>query len=258
MIFVKEEYFIDYKKNDLLRVDELSLLFQPIVNISSDYSSETVGYEVLLRNSVTHVFPKIKFENFIQQDESNLKLLLWLRDQIVDIFKHLPNIQLHLNIHPQQLFFRSTWKFFEELSVFSSHINIELTEHVPIVNRLDDKAWSLLVKSIKRIKELGFNVSLDDVGNGINEIFFVNNVIENIDVLKFSLLPFLKGDFEILMKHLNRWEKLAHRHNKLFVVEGVENKKIVEILIQKGINYQQGYFWSKGMAHSELISLDTH
>jgi EAL domain-containing protein (putative c-di-GMP-specific phosphodiesterase class I)/GGDEF domain-containing protein len=119
-------------------------------------------------------------------------------------------------------------------------IEIELTESA----FFDDK--HAMITTIKKLKEYGFAVSMDDFGAGYSSL---NSLKEMpLDVLKLDA-DFFRNDEgdgrgQIVVSEAI---KLAKNLNMRTVAEGVEAREQVEFLASQGCDMIQGYVYAKPM-----------
>ena len=90
------------------------------------------------------------------------------------------------------------------------------------------------------------SIFIDDIGCGQNTLSLVFANLENVDCLKFSLLPFIQLDEEIVFSFLTCWLKVAKKYQLELIVEGIETRDKMAQLLEMGVHLQQGYLWSKG------------
>lgn len=119
-------------------------------------------------------------------------------------------------------------------------IEIELTESA----FFDDK--KAMLNTIKRLKEYGFSVSMDDFGAGYSSLNSLKDM--PLDVLKLDA-EFFRGDHaddrgRIVVAEAIR---LANNLNMRTVAEGVEVKEQVDFLAELGCDMIQGYYYAKPM-----------
>ncbi len=134
----------------------------------------------------------------------------------------------------------------ETEEVEKSFINFEITESVSATD------YKLFSSVVKELKEAGFMFSMDDYGTGysnINAIFSLNLDVIKID--KSILWNAEKNEAgEIVLENTVRMMK---QMNKKILVEGVETEKQIEILKKMGVDYLQGFYFSKPIPKNELI-----
>ena len=123
-------------------------------------------------------------------------------------------------------------------------IELELTESA----FFDDK--NALVSTIKRLKEYGFTVSMDDFGSGYSSLNSLKDI--PLDVLKLDA-EFFRGDADDERREIVVAEaiKLAKCLNMRTVAEGVEVKEQVDFLADQGCDMIQGYYFAKPLPCNE-------
>lgn len=123
-------------------------------------------------------------------------------------------------------------------------IEIELTESA----FFDDK--DALIRTIRRLKDYGFKVSMDDFGSGYSSL---NSLKEMpLDVLKLDAEFFRNQDADgrgqIVVSEAIR---LAKKLDMQTVAEGVEVKDQVDFLAKEGCDMIQGFYFAKPMPKDE-------
>ncbi len=124
-------------------------------------------------------------------------------------------------------------------------IEIELTESA----FFDDK--NALLETIRRLKEYGFAVSMDDFGSGYSSLNSLKDM--PLDVLKIDA-EFFRGENagergEIVVSETIRLAQSLHMRT---VAEGVELKEQVDFLAEQGCDMIQGYYFAKPMPKNEF------
>ena len=126
-------------------------------------------------------------------------------------------------------------------------VEIELTESA----FFDDK--KAIINTIKRLKEYGFAVSMDDFGAGYSSLNSLKDM--PLDVLKLDA-DFFRGESEgdraeIVVSEAIRLAQKLHMHT---VAEGVEAKDQVDFLADQGCDMIQGYYYAKPMPREDYES----
>ncbi|MBQ3854931.1 MAG: EAL domain-containing protein [Anaerovibrio sp.] len=127
-------------------------------------------------------------------------------------------------------------------------LRIEITESA----YMDNPAQ--LVKVLKKLKNAGFTVLMDDFGSGYSSLNILKDL--TVDVLKLDM-KFIQN-FErssrasIIMESV---VQMAHNLGIDTVVEGVETETQVEFLKEIGCNVVQGYYYAKPMSTEECLNL---
>lgn len=119
-------------------------------------------------------------------------------------------------------------------------IEIELTESA----FFDDKA--ALLSTVNRLKEYGFDISMDDFGAGYSSLNSLKDL--PLDVLKLDA-EFFRGNAEKERSEtvVSEAIRLAKSLNMRIVAEGIEKKEQVDFLAGQGCDMIQGYYFAKPM-----------
>ena len=125
-------------------------------------------------------------------------------------------------------------------------IEIELTESA----FFDDK--NALIKTIAKLKEYGFAVSMDDFGSGYSSLNSLKDM--PLDILKLDA-EFFRGDGQGERGKIVVSEtiKLARSLNMRTVAEGVEIKEQVDFLAEQGCDMIQGYYYAHPMPADDYV-----
>lgn len=119
---------------------------------------------------------------------------------------------------------------------------IELTEETSPV----DIDFEDLEIALDNYQLRGMEISLDDVGTGLNQQENVYQFMPYLSEIKFALQNFEESVFEPEMQHkILFWQDLARRHNLHFILEGIEDDKEDELLNSLGVLMRQGYYYGK-------------
>ena len=123
-------------------------------------------------------------------------------------------------------------------------IEVELTESA----FFDDK--NLMLTTIKKLKDYGFLVSMDDFGSGYSSLNSLKDM--PLDILKLDA-GFFRGenDTERAEIVVSETLHLAKKLNMTTVAEGVEDQHQVDFLAAEGCNMIQGYYYAKPMPKEE-------
>lgn len=163
----------------------------------------------------------------------------------------IPNLKMSVNISAAQ--FRSK-KLIDQVetavrltAMNPKNLNLEITETVSIA----DKEFTMEI--LKKFKERGFLISIDDFGVGQSSLSYVKDF--PIDYIKLDR-SFIKdlstnSSGEVVMRSVIT---LAKALNIKVVAEGVEEKEHLDFLLHEGCNEIQGYYISKPLTPEEFAS----
>lgn len=127
-------------------------------------------------------------------------------------------------------------------------IGFEITETV--ATHLTEEANNFLVYC----KNNGISLSMDDFGSGYANLDSVMHI--DFDVVKMDRSMLLAVDETPVGKDLYKMVAKSFKNlNKIVISEGAEDKKQVNFLKKCGVDYIQGYYYSKPLKDKEIIYL---
>lgn len=134
----------------------------------------------------------------------------------------------------------------ERYNVNPHCINLEITETASIHTK------NILMKNMERLIEYGIKFSLDDFGNGESNLNYIVDM--PVSFVKFdkdmSNAYFQNGKAKFVMEAAMQ---MIHDLQLEIVSEGIETKEQVDKITELGIEYIQGYYFSKPLPQSNFI-----
>jgi EAL domain-containing protein (putative c-di-GMP-specific phosphodiesterase class I) len=215
-------------------------VYQPIVDLKT---GTTYGYESLSRTNnsryknIKEVIDDVYKFKFVQ------KFILLAVQNAVNSFKQfeIKDKNLFINIDPEFLK-QNTDEVFDLLQKIEPDIRknivLELTENV----RIDD--MKKLYSSFEQIRHFGVKLAIDDYGSGYSN----NNLLISVPS------HFIKIDMNFIRdidKSSNKKElvRTVVEFSKFIgakiICEGIETKEELDVLINLGADYGQGYYLGK-------------
>ena len=226
----------------------ITAFMQPIMALSS---GRIVGFEALarLRDGNTLLRPARFMPGLSEADRLELfcEILGQAGRFITSARKLSPTLFVSVNVETSILMRDDLSDLVEESAVgMNDAIYLELLESEKIVDF--DKACMNLI----RLKELGFGISLDDVGSAYSSLIMLKRL--PIDVIKLDQvfareLRRKPSDLQFVHSVVS----LARGLGKKLVVEGVETPEIQEALAILGVDYGQGYAIAKPMPDERAL-----
>ena len=145
-------------------------------------------------------------------------------------------------------FIRNINQIVEQYGIKKRSINFEITESIAA----DD--YRILSKVIKQLKDDGYLFSMDDYGTGYSNVSAVFSL--NLDVVKIDKSILWGAEKSKLgMIILENTIRMIRQMEKKILVEGVETKEQIELLRKLGVDYLQGFYFSKPIPKDEFIQL---
>ena len=181
-------------------------IFQPILSVDQAMNAEIDTYEMLIRNN-NGEFPGINFLHSLTTQEGNDAWIKASRKSLKNALNEQQNRKIYINLEPCQMKFESIWQFLEEIrEAYHDHVAIEITERRETIHSLD-----YLDREIQRLKEMGFELAIDDVCAGSNSYAFIKRQLKVVSRIKLSLLLFKNEDYELMISFVDAWVSLSLR-----------------------------------------------
>lgn len=219
-------------------------IFQPILSVDQAMNAEIDTYEMLIRNN-NGEFPGINFLHSLTTQEGNDAWIKASRKSLKNALNEQQNRKIYINLEPCQMKFESIWQFLEEIrEAYHDHVAIEITERRETIHSLD-----YLDREIQRLKEMGFELAIDDVCAGSNSYAFIKRQLRDVSRIKLSLLLFKDEDYEVMISFVNAWLAFAKKHHLTFVIEGISNRQLAKKFAGNPVILQQGFYWGKGTVY---------
>ena len=152
--------------------------------------------------------------------------------------------QLSININRDQLMTTSISNALvqSQKQLYPTRLIVELTED----NNSKTYTHEEILSHMKIFWENNIQVSLDDVGSGLNQYDDIQQLLPFASELKFALQNFSDKlvDPEIQDK-IHFWRAMSTEYNLRLVLEGIENQNDDQLSDKLGIIFKQGYYFGK-------------
>lgn len=139
----------------------------------------------------------------------------------------------------------------DSFGVDKKMINFEITESIAASD------YGVLSRVVRILKRQGFRFSMDDYGTGysnMQSIFRLDFDVVKID--KSILWSAEKGQLGEII--LDSSVRMIRQMRRKILVEGVETEHQLQMLRDLGVDYAQGYLFSKPISKKDLIELITN
>lgn len=262
---MNEEFFRKKKRyedvrglvEEAIRTEGIEMYYQPIYSAERDdfHSAEAL---VRLRDvdSIGFVSP----EEFIRIAEKE-HLILQLEDIILrKICKFIQNAELkkygieyiEVNLSGNQCMqedlYTQLQDLIEEFHISPDFINFEVTETAAIGDS------SCLSYNMEKMKSFGSTFTLDDYGSGASNLqYLVDYPFEIVKLDKSIVWTHFREADPKTRPVLPLSVRMLREMNVLIVAEGVEYEEEKEGLIRMGVQYLQGYYFSKPIGEKEFL-----
>ena len=222
---VKEENFTSMEALVRIRDDEGNIISPAIFIPIAEKNGMIIRLGEIVFEKVCSFVKKNRLRQYgIQYVEVNLSVLQCADERLSEKF---------INI-------------MEKYKVSPDMINLEITETASM------RAKRILLDNMKNLMNYGVNFSLDDFGTGESNL----NYIVDMPV---SIVKFDKGMTDAYFKNgrasyvMDAAIRMIQGMHLKIVSEGVETEKQFEAMKNLGINYIQGYYFSKPLPELEFL-----
>ncbi|WP_334329806.1 EAL domain-containing protein [Companilactobacillus sp. HBUAS59699] len=126
--------------------------------------------------------------------------------------------------------------------IYPTKLVVELTE--------DDSPHNYpieeIIQKLSDFLDRGMQISLDDVGTGINHFQNIKDLLPFASELKFALQNFSKKFIDDKMKQkIHFWHAMSQEYGLRLIIEGIEDKADHQLSDKLGVHLKQGYYYSK-------------
>ena len=251
-IVIAKRLQLEADLNRALDREEMSLFYQPQVDLRT---GEMISAEALLRWNHAKE-GSISPEEFIPiAEETNQILTLgnWVIFNACAQFREwldrgLSLERIAVNVSANQLrnaeFIRHVRECLNRFELRPEMLEIELTEGV-------FAGAGEITTSIHTLKQLGVEISIDDFGTGYSALSYLKNLEFDkvkVDQSFVRSLPHDKQSASIIQAVLAMCQTLG----KPVVAEGVETSQQLQYLADAGVEFAQGFYFSKPVAAQDF------
>lgn len=145
-------------------------------------------------------------------------------------------------------FVQSIDKEADKYGIDRSRINFEITESVAASD------YDQLSQIVSELKRSGFRFSLDDYGTGYSNVMSVFSM--DLDIIKIDKsILWTAVDHELGRILLENTVRMIKQMGRKVLVEGVETKAQLDLLRDVGVDYLQGFYFSRPLPREEFLTL---
>jgi len=226
----------------------IAMHFQPIVR-AQDHS--IFGYEALLRCGEPQMRNPLKLlaaaEVLGRADDVGRAV----RASVAQTLKDHPERTeaIFVNLHPSELQAGYLAKADEPLLEFAPRIILEITERASL------RTGPGLSNELKRVRQSGYRVAVDDLGEGYSGLNSLVTLQPHIVKIDMSLVRDIH-QAPLKIDIVSALIEMAHRSGILVVGEGVEVVEERDVLVAMGCDLLQGYYLAKPAP--PFCSLNSH
>ena len=239
---------------DALNEDRVEVFYQPFYNISTKKFSAAEALVRIRHTDGSIISPGI-FIPISEETGQIIPLGIRVFEKVCQFIsendpKQLGLNNIEVNLSAAQFDFENPAKFIietiEKYNIDPSMINLEITETAQNRNR------SNLISNVNTLLEYGVSFSLDDFGTGRSNLdYLVDLPVQNI---KFDY-SFTQGYFsnKKVKQVLEGMTHTMHNMKLNIVSEGIETKEQLDAMLELGIEYIQGFYFSKPLPKEDFL-----
>ncbi len=239
---------------DAMEDNRVEVYYQPIFDISNNNYSYAEALVRIRLNDNTLVMPD-EFIPIVEETGRIIPLSDSIYRKVLSFMKSyrmerlgVEHIELNLSVrqgeHP--LFATRFIEMLKEYRISPANINLEIND-TSTINRKDT-----LIKNIKKLEEYGLSFSLDDFGSGNTNLNYV--VDTPVSIIKID--KHLTDEYSENIKAqaiIKTIIDLGHSMGMKIIAEGIETADGLETMKSLGVDYIQGFYFSKPLPEHEFL-----
>jgi len=223
---------------EVLLTDQLSTVFQPIVELKS---RQVLGYEALSRGPAGSVYQMpLRLIEMAKEVDLVFELDRKFRRRSFAAAVSLPaRAKLFVNVFPSAMYdpeFQgpALVRLAEDQGLSPDRVVLEITEKAAIEN------YDLFAEAVAELTRFGFSIAVDDVGAGYSGLETIAHL--NPRYLKFDEKLIRNIDSSYIRREMTRALKaFADRIGSTIIAEWIERDGELRTLLDLGIEYGQGF-----------------
>ncbi|SFX32123.1 phosphodiesterase [Marinospirillum alkaliphilum] len=231
---------------DILQQGRLLPLFQPVVSLREKCF---YGWEALIRGPMeSYLHHPLELFRCARQEGLLVALEQLSREKSLAAFarQQLPG-KLFINASPDVLTEPDhepgqTLELVQASGLEPGQLVIELTEQQPVHD------FELMRRAINHYREMGFQIALDDLGNGYSGLRLWSELRPDYVKIDRHFVHQISHD-RVKQDFLRFVLDMARSVGSTVIAEGVETQAEMQMLLDLGINLVQGYHFSRPQSH---------
>ena len=250
-----------YKEEDVERMimesienQRVEVFYQPIYSTISKTFESAEALMRIRRDDGTVIMPG-EFIEVAEKRGSILQLGTQVFEAVCKFVEEhdMEEMGLHyieVNLSAVQCGYKNlAQEFIETMKVHRvdpKYINLEITESASVRNE------KVFLDNLYTLKEYGVKFSLDDFGTGQSNLNYI--VAMPVDIVKFDRGMTLSYFENAKAKYVMDAAMMMIKGMNLKIVsEGIESKEQLEVMEELGIQYIQGYYFSKPLPQNKFV-----
>lgn len=234
--------------------DQLSLVFQPRVNLAS---GTCVGAEALLRwehPSLGAISPG-EFIPIVEQTSMAKAMTAWVLEaglkQLAAWRAAGLDLQLSINLSASNLLEHDlntrVMQGLAKHALAAKHLELEITES----SLMEDGEQALA--QLEAIATAGVHLAIDDFGTGYSSLSYLQQLPVHVVKIDQSFMRDLAVDGR-KRSLVSTMIQLSHNLGYRVVAEGVESRQVLDIVAEAACDEVQGYFFGRPMTRGDFVT----
>lgn len=250
----RERTLIESKIKEALAEDRVEVFFQPIYSAEENAFTSAEAL-VRIREKDGNLLPPGVFVPIAEQSGQIVELGDRVFEKVCEFLNNtdakglgLHYIEINLSVVQCEMVDLADRliNMIEKYDVDPAMINLEITETASI------NAKAILQENMRKLIQYGFTFALDDFGKGESNLMYVVEMP----------VSFVKLDYDMSKAYFSSKRAkhvvkaviaMAHDMDMKLVAEGIETEEEMEHICQEGIDYIQGYYYSRPLPADEFI-----
>ena len=252
---LREQNRIKELIEDALKNDRVEVFYQPFYNVKESRFNVAEAL-VRIRREDGGLVPPGEFIPIAEESGQIIPLGIRVFEKVCMFLskgeaQKFGLEQIEINISAAQFDYENPAKFIfdyiKQYKIDPKWINLEITETAAAQNR------DIMIRNMMRLIEKEVTFSLDDFGTGRSNIdYFVNMPVKTIKFDYTFTRSFFNNE---KTKHvLTGMVDILHKIGMDVVAEGIETKEQMMVMQDMGVEYIQGFYYSKPIPEDEFLS----
>lgn len=250
----REKATMEQEITDALREDRVEVFLQPIFS-NNEHGFTSAEALVRIRKQDGSMLPPGQFIPLAEENGQILELGERVFEKVCQFLQEIDPYTLGLHYVEVNLSVIQCEKpnlaerlisIAQKYRILPGLINLEITETASI------SAQKTLLENMKRLIDYGFTFSLDDFGKGESNLMYV--VQMPVSIVKLDM-DMSKAFFQVpkAKQVVQAVIGMAHGMGLKVVAEGIETSSENQLLSQEGIDYIQGYYYSRPLPMAAFL-----
>lgn len=250
----RERHLMEQEITAALKEDRVEVFFQPIYSTQQNCFSSAEAL-VRIRSKEGGYLSPARFIPVAEENGQILELGERVFDKVCRFLKESDAVSLSLRYVEINLSVVQCEKIdladrlisiIRRYDLSPGLINLEITETASIGAR------KVLLENMKRLIDYGFTFSLDDFGKGESNLMYVVEMPVSIVKMDYDLS---KAFFQSTKAQnvVRAVIGMAHGMGLKLVAEGIETEQECADMIREGIDYIQGFYYSRPLPEGEYL-----